>query len=460
MKNLVVLSIFLMACGASDTSATDAGGSQQADGGPPPDNMGIVPEPIPQSGVAYLAHWHTEAGGEDKLMWYRTDGDVPRLEGEMDLGNPTQGMVLDPVNNLLAFASDVGKNIVLYKIARPTSATSPVVAPVQVGTFEYGDTGTPVAVFFSPHQRRVYVAVSPTGGGIENHDLYAYDISSSDDITDESWLRPISGWPHQVPVSVYHATDSARGLLFVAGIRDDKLHVYDLSDDGLVPLPGDPLDLAALYPVPDGMNSQAAFQAREVRVDPWRRRVYVVRSQGIFSEMMAFEYPADVPRFGAKYGDFAGMADFQRISDAFDLSIPSDQRPNLLDGYVVDIDAQSGAVFMSADAWNGTAATALVANFDASLQNLGVGCDEFEGFGCFVRYVSGNTPGSHLRTDGALCVDSAHGVLVATSVEPNEMNPGQAHFYKYSADLSMQRWNSEAGGGLRASSLPVAAACH
>ncbi len=460
MKKLTILSVFLLACGSDGTSASDAGDPQRPDGAPP-DNMGVVPDPIPQSGVVYLAHWHTEAGGQDKLIWYRTDGATPRMEGEMDLGNPTQGMALDPVNNLLAFASDVGKNIVLYKIARPSGVDDPVIAPVEVGSFEYGDAGVPVAVFFSPYQRRVYISVSPTGAGVgEDHDLYAYDISASDDITDESWLNPIPGWPHKVPVSVYHATDSARGLLFIAGLVDDKLHVYDLNDDGLTPLPGDPLDLASLYPVPDGMTSQTGFQAREVRVDPWRRRVYVVRSQGILSEMMAFEYPADVPRFGAKYGDFAGMSDFQRISDAFDLNIASDQRPNLLDGYVVDIDEGSGAVFMSADAWNGTASTALVANFDASLQNLGVGCDEFEGFGCFVRYVSGNTPGTHLRTDGALCVDSAHQVVVATSVAPSEMDPGQAHFFKYSADLSMQRWNSEAGGGLLASSLPVEAACH
>lgn len=34
------------------------------------------------------------------------------------------------------------------------------------------------------------------------------------------------------------------------------------------------------------------------------------------------------------------------------------------------------------------------------------------------------------------------------------------HFYKYDADLAMQRWVPEDGRSVKASSLPVAAACH
>jgi len=463
---LLLLCMAAAACGSSDSpgagtsGGVDAGTGGDTDAGPPPDNQGVVPDPIVQSGVTYIAHWHTEAGGQDKLMWYRTDGDAPRFEGEMDVGNPTQGMALDPVNDLLALVSDVGKSITLYKLSRPASPSDPVVAPAEVGRFEYGDAGIPVAVFFSPYQHRVYIAVSPPGGVFDNNDLYAYDTTSSDDVSAESWLRPIDGWPYQVPVSVRHAVDSARGLLFVSGLKDEKLSVYDLSDDGPAPIPGGAIDLAAEDPVPTGLTTQVGFQAREVRVDPWRHRVYVVRSQSIFSEMMAYEYPDDVPRFGAAYGDFASTSDFQKISDAFEVNKPIDERPNLLDGYDVDIDVNSGAVFMSADAWNGTSSTALIANFSPSLQDLGSGCSEHEGFGCFVRYVANDAPSGYQRTDGAMCTDSAHNVVVATSVETNETDPGLAHFYKYQDDLSMTRWNPASGRTLRASSLPVAAVCH
>lgn len=454
----------MVACGSADPGpgtrgGTDGGGDGDG-GGQLPDNMGTVPEPPVQSGVAYLAHWHTAAGGEDKLIWYRTDGEAPYLEGEMDVGNPTQGMALDPVNDLLALVSDVGKTITLYKLSRPTSVGEPIVAPVEVGSFEYGDAGIPVAVFFSPLQHRVYISVSPNGAEMERHDLYAYDTKSSDDVNDESWLRPIDGWPKAAPIAIRHETDSARGLLFVSGLRDDKLHVFDLSDDGLTPLDGGAIDLAAEFPVPEGMTTQAAFQARQVRVDPWRNRVYVVRSQGAFSEMMAYSYPADVPRFGAKYGDFAGTADFQKISDPFDLTVPLEERPNLLEGYDTDIDVNTGAVFMSADAWNGTASTALIAGFSSDLQSLAVGCNEHEGFGCFVRYVSDDVASGYQRTDGSMCTDSTHNVVVATSVATDETEPGLAHFYKYDQSLGMTRWNPETGRSLVASSLPVGAVCH
>ncbi len=462
--SILLMALVMSSCASDDGPGTvsdgaDAGAS--ADAGPPPDNMGVLPDPAPQSGVSYVAHWHTASSGDDKLMWYRTDGDAPRFEAEMNLGNPTQGMALDPVNDLLATVSDVGKTITLFKLSRPDSPASPVTAPVEVGQFEYGDGEIPVAVFFSPHQHRLFIAVSVLSDSpTTSYDIYAYKTNAADDVSDPSWLEPVAGWPRDLPPTIYHAVDSARGLLFLVGSTDHMLRGYSLSDEGFEPLPGEAIDMKALYPVPDGQSSQTGFQARNIKVDPWRQRVYVVRSQGILSEMMSFEYPGDVPRFGAKYGDFVSMSDLVPVKDAFDLDKTGDQRPNLLDGYDVDFDTATGSIFMSADAWNGTGSTAIVTNFKNGIAELAKGCDEFEGFGCFVRYVLNDAPIAYQRTDGSLCVDGTHGVVVATSIAQKETDPGSMHFYKYDSDLNMQRWIPEGGKSAKASSLPVAAVCH
>jgi len=253
--------------------------------------------------------------------------------------------------------------------------------------------------------------------------------------------------------------DSARNLLFIGGLADDQLHGYDLDDSGLRELSGSPLDLPTLFPVPATMPSQTGFQVRSTTVDPWRNRVYAVRSQGILSELMAFEYPDTLPASGSRYGDTVSMTDFTLVPDGFDTSLAGADRPNLLEGYSVGLDTDNGDVFMLGNAFNGNLSTAIVANFKATDLSLQTGCNDFEGFGCFVNHYSNNSPGAFMQTDGALCYDTTNKVVVATSVASSEDDPGNVHFYKVATDGTLANWHDSDGDTIAASSLPIEASC-
>lgn len=439
------------ACGSDSPDAGTDGGGSEGDSGAGGD--GTVPAPIPQSGVAYVAHFLPNADTQNRLIWYRTDGTNPSEVGSLDLGAPTQDMVMDTRNNILAILSDSARTATLYRIARPASAGAAIDAPVKAGVVTMPTGEIPVSAVFNELLQRMYVIAS-TREVNENFKLYAYDVANPDS------PAVISGFPVEIPPTVYQAIDSARELFFVGGLSDDKLHVYDLNDSGLRELPGGPLDLPTLFPEFPGQTSQTAFQVRHTTVDPWRNRVYATRSQSTLSELMAFEYPDTVPTGTARYGDFASTSDFTLIADGFDSQVASDDRPNLLDGYGIALDQESGDVFMLGAAWNGMRASAIALNLEGDSLSLQTGCNDFEGFGCYLRSYQGGTAGAYLGTDGALCYDSTHKTVVATSIAIAEDEPGQVHFFSVAADRSMTNLLSEEGATLPAGVVPVASVCH
>ena len=143
-----------------------------------------------------------------------------------------------------------------------------------------------------------------------------------------------------------------------------------------------------------------------------------------------------------------------------DLSIPVEDRPNLLDAFTVLPDPLSGNLFLVADAWNGSGPTAILVSLTKGLDPT-AGCGAFEGFGCWLKYIIDGVEGSHLRTDGAACYDAKRKVLVATSIDQySEEEPGAAHFFKVEADLQMTPWLQASNKSLPLGALPVATICH
>lgn len=448
------LTLILFGCGSvgsglgGDGQAADAGADGgQADGGPVGDNMGTVPSAPAQSGVVYVGHYLSS-----ELAIYRLDGEVPRAVPAMELGEYTHDIALDADNDLMVVVHDVAKQAALYRLSRPAGPDDELVLPSKVATIEF--SSTPVFAAVHPQRKHAYVIESPPAPGngqpITEMLFHAYDVSNP--------AQPIEldGSPYSIPPTTSFAVDAARSVLFVVAMTEDTLHGYDLTEGGLEPLPGGPVDLLAMYP----QDNNFAFQARNLTVDPWRNRLLAMRAQSALSELIAIEYPADVPRGGASYGDFAAMDQLTVIPDALAVDQPPDERQNLLGAYQVGVEPDTGAVFASTDAWNGSSATALAAAFAPDLSQLASGCGDFEGFGCFYRNYADGEPAGFLRTDGAMCLDATHKVMVATTVASPEDDPGSALFFRYQDDLAMSPWLSDDGGNLAAGALPIAAVCH
>ena len=398
-------------------------------------------------GIVYVSHYATE-----ELRIYRMDGSEPAAAPPFELGKLTHDLALDPYAGLLAVVSDVAGTVDLLRVFRPESGAAPVPPPEPLSAVAFEDPDRPLFARFDPAGKRLYVVSSGPGSGPgAPYLLHAFDISSPQD------PAPVSGFPLEVPVTTSWDLDPVRELLFLVATADDTLHVFDLHDDRLEPLPGGPIPLRESYPE----ESSVAFTARRLTVDARRNRIYAARSQSALSELIAIEYPADLTPPDVAYSEVAGTHDFVVVPDAFDAALPPEARPNLLDAYVAAVDGASGAVFLSAAGWNGSGSTALVTAFAPDTLALGAGCEELEGFGCFYRTHIGGTAGSYRRTDGAACVDPARGVFVGTSVDDaDEANPGQLHVFRYDASLGMTPWLPAGGGTLTAGGLPISAVCH
>jgi hypothetical protein len=245
-------------------------------------------------------------------------------------------------------------------------------------------------------------------------------------------------------------------VLFLVESPDQKLHGFDLRGDQLTPMDGNGLDLHVLFP----QENQTVFAARELVADPFRNRLYAARPQGILSELIVLEYPAVLPTASVGYSKLAKLGDLKVVSDPFDVDAPYDQRPNLLDAYQPAIDLDQGHIFLSSSAYMGMGPGAIMTAITPGMQ-LGKGCEDFEGFGCWYRHFFEGTEGSHMLTDGATCVDWVHKVVVGTSIDTSdETNPGAVHFFRYQPDLSMSKWVPASGTTLAAGGHPVAAVCH
>lgn len=454
---LAVLSFaFAPACGSSaaddDDDSVDAGSDPVIDAQPgapdaePGDNLGTLPDPVTQSGVAYIGQF-----GTSNVTMVRTDGDEPRAEGTADVGDWVRDMDLDPYHDLLSVVHEGMLTVRIYQLGRPTGPQGDVPAPTFAAELTMPAEHYAIAARFDPPRQRLYV-VSTTPSQdpdpITEYRLYTYDIS------DPTAPQEI-GSAQAFPTAISFAIDYGRKVLFALDFRNDELVGYDIAGDELVPL-GAPLDLVALFP--ESEENSFAFQARNLTVDMYRNRLYAARSQGIQSELMVFEYPPDVPRGSARYGDFASMSDLTVVPDPFPTQQDPAENPNLLDAYLPAIDQDSGDVFLVADAWSGTTATAIVAPITEDMQ-LATACDAFEGFGCWYLY-SGDS-GPYMRTDTAACVDATHNVFVGASKDSgDEANPGTLHFFQYDAALATTPWLPNGDTPLKTLSLPVVAVCH
>ena len=212
--------------------------------------------------------------------------------------------------------------------------------------------------------------------------------------------------------------------------------MYDVSGPTPTLLEGDPIELEVEFPE-DG--NQNGFQVRNIRFDPLRGRMMLARGQGPASEVITYAYPPIEPKDETEMVqegcDSTLVYDqLTRVDDEFDVSIPPQDRVNLLGGYIaVPVIGQPFIFFVSL-AWNSFFATTLVSlmeEFEETgiLTNLG-GCGDFEGFGCFYRSFYNQQPSStYYLTDGAACVDQNAQVFAGAGIMEDEN--AQIFFYKY-----------------------------
>ena len=422
----------------ADPSDSTSGDQPGTTGGEPGDTGGLdeVPAIEPRHGVAYVAHFLS-----NDLRWYRIDDGALTTGGSLDMGAVTHDAVLDDVNDHLYVAHDVARSVEIYGLDVPSGAGDPVDDPMLLSTIDFDRA--PRFVRVDPYRRRLYVVQDPAEIPSPLFDLLAFDVSDPGNPV----ALPESPW--DVPATTSLDLDPVRGVLFVVGTVDDQLHGYDVSFGGLEPLPGSPVDLSALFP----QDNMFSFQARRLIADPWTNRLYAGRAQGALSELIVLEYPADRNGPGQGYGAVASMDDVTVVPDAFDVDTDIMDRPGILSSYE-PMPVRGGAeVFMIADAWNGTAATATVLGQSGDPLTLATGCDDHEGFGCFFRPAMGT---GFFRTDGAGCLDETHGVVFGTALATPEDEPGSVVAFTYDAQLNM----AELSGALPASAFPVEALCH
>lgn len=432
---------------ACPTEAEDLDGWEDEDGCPDPDgNDGTLPPLQDQAGVVYAVHYHT-----NDLRWYRVDGTAPRQEGTLDMGAVSHDAVVDELHDRLYVVHDVAKQVEIYQLGRPSGPGADTPQPVLLSTLDFDHQ--PYFARVNPYRERLYVlqTVPGTGGPVTEAALFVYDVS------DPSAPQLVGGSPHTVPSSASWDIDPVRDLLFLYHGPASTLHGFDLHGDDVVPLPGGEIDLEALYP----QDNSFAFQARNLTVDPYTNRIYAARPQGNLSELIVVRYPDDIPTGGASYGQFASMTDLSVVADPFDVDLPLDQRPHLLDAHTPVPDPETGALFLVGSSWNGTASTSLVLSMPESLDALDEGCGAFEGFGCWYRSYASASPVSYQLTDGAACADRTHKAFVGMSYDVyDETNPGMLHVFAYDDTRDLSVWLPDGGGNLATGGLTVSLACH
>lgn len=431
--------------GSDSDSGSDGGDSTGTTGmtGGGPGGLGELPDPPEQSGVVYVGHFLST-----ELRWYRTDGEAPSDGGSIDLGQFTHDMALDPVGDRLFVAQDVGDRVAVLSLSRPDGAKGDVVAPTELASIDIATS--PRFVRIDPYRNRLYVVADSVRVGTGEALLHIFDVTDSANpvaVTDE---------PIVIPATTSLDLDVARGVLWLVHITTDMLHGYDLTDDGIAALPGSPIDLQTLYP----QENQVAFAARTLTADPWHNRLYAARPQGAFAELIVLEYPAVLNDPGQAYGEVATMRDVVAVPDAFDVDIPIADRPGILDAFTPLPIYNDDLVLMTASAWNGSASTATLIGMGGDPLQLADGCQDHEGFGCFFRgYVNG-VAGSHLATDGAACLDLAHGVAVGTNLGTPEDEAGGLLFFEFDAAGGTTPWLPADGDGTPTAAFPIAVACH
>ncbi len=466
---LVLILLFgLGACGGDNNGvpilpSTDNGGTfdpgTTPDFGPGvdvgPGNYPALPTSLPavtHAGVVYVSHYHTS-----DLRIVRIDGVTPVSLPSYELGVPGDDLALDPDNDRLFVAKFASRSVEVLQLSRPSSPTAPVSAPVPLANILLAEI--PLLVRHDRALNRLYVFMAPdTGAGelLSTFHLSIYDMSNPS----QPVLRNPA--PYNVPVTTAVAIDPLRQILFlyerVSATDARYLHVFDLLSPNMAEVPGAPLNLNSMFP----QTNNTSMSFRGFTVDENQHRLYGARAQGANSELVVIDYPGALPTTTQRYGDLTNMALATVVPDFFNVDLPPESRPNLLDAFGPHIDRQLGAIFFSASAWAADVSFkhAIVVPMTSALQPVPA-CGDFEGFGCFYRgYANGSVVG-YKASDEAACVDSTHRVYVGSSYDvSNEVDPGSLHLFRYEPTLSMTPWLEADGGNPTAGGLPINAICH
>ncbi len=434
--------------GGSSGGLTDTDGPAESEGtsddssGETDPTPGVLPEPVPKSGVAYVAHF---LAGD--LRWYRTDGDAPAAAGSIDLGGMTHDMALDDVNDRIVIAQDVARRVLVFGLDRPDGPDDAVEDPQQLGALDIATA--PRFVRVDPYHERLYIVADDTAGGTGMMLLHTVDTT---DPTSPAVLSTVT-----IPATTSLDVDGPRRLLVLFHGQTDEIFAYDVTGDEPAQV-GEPIDLREPYPE----ENNTAFSARSLTLDPWHARLYAARSQSAFSELIVMDYPDALPGDAETYADVAEFS-LDAVADPFDLEVDISERPGILDAFTPLPSPDDLLVFLTAGAWNGTLPSGTLVTMgqeddDGPLQ-LGTGCEDHEGFGCFIQSYSGGTPTGFLQTDGAACRDWTHGVVVTTALASPEDDPGQVAFFRYEDDGATAPWLAD-GANLPAAAFPIGAVCH
>ena len=421
----------------------------------------LRPEWIPpqQNGIVYLSHYLSPT-----VIQYRIDGEYPYEEDRFDVGAEVQDAAIDGQNQLYAVALDVARRVELYSLANPSNVGEIVRTPVLEATINL-EPYTPRRLFFDSARQRLHVLTNAPlmeGQLLTEMFLFTYDVSQPN--------QPIEygSVPHTMPVTTTLRVEPRAGTLALVELTTNFLYLYDVSGPTPRLLEGDPIDLETEFPE-DG--NQNGFQVRNLRFDPLRGRMMLARGQGPASEVITYAYPPIKPKDeSTAMEEQSGCAstliydELTRIDDEFDVSIPPQDRVNLLGGYIgVPILGEPFIFFVSL-AWNGFMATTLVSLME-EVEETGVisnrsGCEDFEGFGCFYRSFYNEQPGStYYQTDGAACLDQNFQVFAGAGILEDEN--AQVFFYKYDLETGgMTPWISQEGRTLVTRPYPLHLGCY
>lgn len=405
--------------------------------GPAKDPNALLPN---QSGVVYTGHYLDKT-----LRMTRIDGTFPETGPKIDVSDFTHDLALDPIGDTLYIAHDLIKQVAVYSLTRPQSPVDPLTTPLLLTSLAFNEA--PRFLTMDALNRRLYVSTVPDTGSelLTQMYIYAYDI------TDPSLPLLLTPEPFVVPVHVTLTVDSARNLLFLSDFLSHQLIVYDTAWGGMTPLPGTPINLRQLYP----QENNSGFQVRSLLAVPSQNQFFAARSQGANSELIAFTYNPSLPSGTTPYSLMANTADFIPLADSFDVDIPPEQRTNLLDAFTVLHDPNLDALFMVANAWDGTTSAAFIFPMRADL-SVAPGCGQFDGFGCF--YNGGFTTN---QTDGAACIDWTHRRVVGTSIPQNsDGESGAVHVFSYDQNLGMAPQLEQDGTNPVSGIYPIDAVCH
>jgi hypothetical protein len=409
--------------------------------------------PAEQQGSIYLAHFLTS-----EVIQYRVDGDFPYEYGRFDVGGEPHDASLNAQQDLYAVALNITQQVELYTLR--DLSNSPTFTPPSLTATIDTSPYTPRRVFFDTARQRLFVfGNAPLEDGLLNEMfLFMFDVS------DPSQPRALTPEPTRMPVSTVMAVEPKAGILGLVELTTHHLYLYDVSGDQPILHEGDPIDLLMEFPEEGG---QDAFQVRNMRFDPIRGRLYMARAQSIASEVIAYKYPPveakpmtdDDEEVCAEVFSYA---DLNHIPDAFDVSLPTTERAQLLGGFVaIPMIGEEFLLFISY-AWRGSSIAAMVNFMQDDGTNIShlPACDDYESFGCFYTSYYNDMPSSYNHfTDGPGCVDQRYGIFAGAGLEDDENS--QLFLFKINRETgTMRPFLSETGRNLSTSQYPVELSCH